>query len=409
MKNGVLKNIIYYYIALHYYFFIPTTITTSKINLIIEGKGGQNILNESFYIDPSKVLINGVEIDSCKKTCEMEKEINNITLIFEEEINSLENMFNGLNNMTFIDLSSFDTSKVTNMHLMFFNCINLKKIKFGKINTSSVQDMSSLFFNCSNLISIDLSHFDTSSVKNMSRMFSHCEIIRSIDASSFITSKVEDMEDMFGYCYKLLTVKVSSFDTSKVKNIKGMFYECNELKYLDLENFTGNSVINLAYMFFQCRSLIFLNLQHFQIYSSSAKTDYAFYGLPEYLIYCINLQAYTYSDCENSCFLGDIKINMERNTCINSCDEKFEFNSLCFEDCPENTHKINYNNKNLCLYEIPENFYLDPDDDIYKECYQNCQKCSVKGNEINNNCDECKEDYIFLNESFVKRKNCFKK
>ena len=72
-------------------------------------------------------MINGAFIDSCNKICQLIDEINNITLYFDEEINSCENMFNNLQNLTFIDLSSFDTSKVTNMHSMFFNYTNLKK------------------------------------------------------------------------------------------------------------------------------------------------------------------------------------------------------------------------------------------------------------------------------------------
>ena len=401
-----IKAFIFYYLVFWYYcFIIPLVSSTSEINLTIEGKGEQIILNELFYIEPSKVLVNGEFIDSCKKCFLLRDDINNITLIFDEEINSCENMFNNLQNMTFIDLSSFDTSKVTNMHSMFFNCTNLKKIIFGKINTSLVQDMSSLFSNCYNLIYIDLSNFITSKVTNMSRMFSHCEIIKSIDASSFNTEKVEDMEDMFGYCYKLVSVNVSSFDTSKVQTMKGMFYDCNELKYLDLENFKGNSLTNMEYMLFECRGLIFLNLKNFQI-QSSTKTDYAFLNIPQNLMLCVGSSADT--DCENPCFQKNIKIDMKQNICINSCGDKFEFNNLCYNDCPENTLKL-LKNKNLCSYEIPENFYLDSDDNVYKQCFETCNKCTIKGNEIYNNCDECKDDFIFLNESFINKNNCFKK
>ena len=32
---------------------------------------------------------------------------------------------------------------------------------------------------------------------------------------------------------------------------------------------------------------------------------------------------------------------------------------------------------------------IDNNDNIYKECYNNCKKCSKLGNETINNCDEC--------------------
>ena len=71
---------------------------------------------------------------------------NNVTLVFEDEINSLENMFYGLINLIKIDLSKFDTSKVTSMKSMFRECENLIQINFGEIETSSVTDMSYLFY-----------------------------------------------------------------------------------------------------------------------------------------------------------------------------------------------------------------------------------------------------------------------
>ena len=54
---------------------------------------------------------------------------------------------------------------------------------------------------------------------------------------------------------------------------------------------------------------------------------------------------------------------------------------------------------------VPENYYLD-EDNIYKECYNTCKKCSESGNESNNNCDKCIDNYLFLNESSVPPKNC---
>ena len=265
--------------------------------------------------------------------------------------------------------------------------------------------MSSLFSNCYKLIYIDLSNFNTSKVTNMSRMFSHCEIIKSIDASSFNTEKVEDMEDMFGYCSILASLNVSSFDTSKVQTMKGMFFDCNELKYLDLENFKGNSLTNIEYILFEFRGLIFLNLKNFQI-QSSTKTDFAFYNIPQNLIFCMGTN--TNSDYENPCFQKKIKIDMEQSICINSCEDKYKFNNLCYYDCPENTVKLR-ENKNLYSYEIPENYYLDSDDNVYMQCYETCNICTIKGNEIYNNCDICKDDFIFLNESFINKNNCFKK
>ena len=98
----------------------------------------------------------------------------------------------------------------------------------------------------------------------------------------------------------------------------------------------------------------------------------------------------------------------KRKKCLESCYEYlFEYNNICYDDCPSGTHKI-YQNRNKCIVNVPENYYLD-DDNIYKECYNNCKKCSKSGNESYNNCDECKEGYMFVNESSVPNKNCMQR
>lgn len=57
--------------------------------------------------------------------------------------------------------------------------------------------MSSMFSNCNSLSSLDVSSFDTSQVTNMSGMFRSISGLSSLDISSFDTSKVTDMSSMF--------------------------------------------------------------------------------------------------------------------------------------------------------------------------------------------------------------------
>ena len=210
-------------------------IKNPEIHLVVRGNGQQLILNELFYKDPIEIYVNNAKQNSIERSYNLPYDLNNVILIFEEGIDSCENMFKDLINLKEIDLSNFDFSKVTKMNYMFRNCNKLEKINFGKINTSSVNDMSYLFLYCKNLLSIDLSHFDTSSVTNMNYIFSGCEKIKALNVSNFNTSNVQEMEDIFSYCYELVSINLSNFDTSKVKIMKGMFYLCKKLKYLDLQ------------------------------------------------------------------------------------------------------------------------------------------------------------------------------
>ena len=144
------------------------------IYLKIIGQGEINIINDTFIYSPSQVIVNGIANENCQKSCSLDNinyDYNNVTIIFNEQIKTCENMFNGLSDILKIDLSYFDTSQVTNMDSMFSGCTNLKNIIFNNINTSLVQNMRQLFNECHNLISLDLSNFDTSLVTNMNLMF----------------------------------------------------------------------------------------------------------------------------------------------------------------------------------------------------------------------------------------------
>jgi len=378
-----------------------------EIKIVIKGKENQNYINSDFYLDPSEVIVNGVTKPSCKKSCSVEEDLNYVTIKFNRLLTSCKSMFEGISNIIEIDLSNLDTSKVTNMEKMFSQCIDLKTINFGDINTTLAESMHELFYNCSLLTSVNLSNFDTSSVTNMASMFSRCESLKFINASSFNTQKVENMFDLFAYCHNLTSVDVSSFKTANVKNFQGIFYQCYEIKYLNLSNFDTSSATNMMYMFSIMKSLRYININSFQI-KDDAQITPLFSSNPPYLSICLNisntmiklneLQSKFY--CNDLCFNENIFIELKSNRCVKNCNEseyKYEYNNFCYEECPDETFAIE--KEYLCLSEIPEGYYLDSDDSFYKKCFISCKTCYEPGDEVNNNCVECKPGYMDLNIS----------
>ena len=81
----------------------------SEINLIIEGQGELDILNNQFRYEPSDFLINGVSKPDCIKSCSFEGGLNNVSIRFENQIESCENMFFGITSIKEVDLSKFDS------------------------------------------------------------------------------------------------------------------------------------------------------------------------------------------------------------------------------------------------------------------------------------------------------------
>ena len=147
-----------------------------------------------------------------------------------------------------IDLSNFDTSKVTDMSAMFYGMSNLTSLNLSNFDTSRVTDMSSMFTFMSNLTTLNLSNFDTSNVTNMDNMFQGLKLT-SLNLSNFNTSKVTDMGYMFVNMPDLTTLNLSNFDTSNVTNMIGMFQNMYSLKILDISNFDISKVESMSYTF----------------------------------------------------------------------------------------------------------------------------------------------------------------
>ena len=80
-----------------------------------------------------------------------------------------------------------------------------------------------------------------------------------------------------------------------------------------------------------------------------------------------------------------------------------------FQECPINTYIILVNGKKICSETISDNYFFDDNEEIYKECYKSCKKCQQPGNVTNNNCNQCNDDYVFLNKTSKIPQNCYSK
>ena len=105
----------------------------------------------------------------------------------------------------------------------------------------------------------------------------------------------------------------------------------------------------------------------------------------------LNKQSNTYELCYERCSSCEEKGNNLNNNC-----------KECLKD--ENNNYIYhfvYTEKGKCISENekPSNTYLDKKTNTYELCYEKCASCEEKGNDLNNNCQECakdeKNEYIF--------------
>ena len=165
------------------------------------------------------------------------------------KVTNMERMFYDCSGLTNLDLSSFDTSKVTSMYEMFYKCSGLTTLDLSSLDTSKVTTIQSMFFGCRGLTELDLSTLDTSNVTNMGSMFEGCSGLTTLDLSSFDTSNVIFMYSMFEGCSGLTSVDLSGLDTGNVTSMDSMFSGCSGLTSLDMRNANFTKVTRYSSMF----------------------------------------------------------------------------------------------------------------------------------------------------------------
>ena len=297
-----------------------------EILLKIKGDGTQKVLSDTFsgsaneiYKGEESLATNSKQIDLGTNSGIVE-----IRLVFNQKLKSCNWMFYYIRNALYIDLSSFDTSEVTDFGYMFYGCNSLTSIVFGQFIISNVKNMANIFEGCKSLVELDLSMFDTNSVTNMASMFSECSNLTSLDLSNFDTKEVQDMEYMFDGCTNLVSLNLSNFEISKVTSMKKMFQNCNNLEYINLAKASPDSSPNL---------------------------DNIFDNVPLNLVICVNnfnsiinklssLTYYSVNCSENWRNSQKKKRVIFDNSYVDTCTgtSKYEFENKCYQECPNSTN-----------------------------------------------------------------------
>ena len=172
----------------------------------------------------------------------------------------------------YADNPYYDTFKLSSSRIMHI-------VGFENIDTSDVENMSYMF--CTDY-DLDLSTWNTSKVTNMQGMFSWCRCNINF-GTNFDTSNVTDMSHMFdNYTYEKLDL--SSFNTYNVKSMNNMF-SSTKMEYLDLSSFDTYNVEDMGEMFagsevetinnpnFRTKPGLSLNLSHMFDTSQIRKID----------------------------------------------------------------------------------------------------------------------------------------
>ena len=288
----------------------------NEIVIIIKGIGKHRFIGENYIQSIKSVYINNTNVNITNNEINLVEYENIIKIeIYLEYVNSLNFLFKNCKNITFIDLSNFNSTSKNGMHGMFEGCTNLESINFSNFDTSNFNNMENLFNGCHNLKSLNLSNFNTSSVVTMNQMFNNCKNLQSLDLSNFNTSNVNKMEKMFCGCENLITLNLSNFDLTQVINMYNIFNDCPNLEMLDLSNSIISINTGLTNFVLTSEKLGYINLTN---------TSFSEEHLCNNILKNINKSIIIYRD-----FIDEITNNSIIKSCYHSCREEFRNNYIC--------------------------------------------------------------------------------
>ena len=225
----------------------------------------------------------------------------NVSSFNTSNVKRMDAMFYGCGGLTSLDVSNFNTSNVVRMTRtvdtvlnyytgyssgeeveipesnklirfgMFAQCSSLTSLDLSSFNTSQVTDMRGLFEGCKKLTSLNVSSFNTSNVKYMDGMFKDCSSLTSLDLTNFNTSNVVSMGTVHRFFYNWGSA--GQYGNYRYEANGGMFENCTGLTSLDLSNSNTSNVTRMYKMFYNCTHLTYLNLSIFDM-SHLEVTDY---------------------------------------------------------------------------------------------------------------------------------------
>jgi surface protein len=207
------------------------------------------------------------------------------------KVTDMSFMFAGQQHLTRLGkLSNWDTSKVTVMSHMFEALASLPDDQLTGLNwnTANVYNMNAMFYGME--LQKDLSfvnNWQTGKVKDMSYMFANDPVLTSLDLSHWDTGQVGTFNAPQDYSFALMFANdtaltsvgdISHWNTANVHSTRYMFTNTKNLTKLDLSGWNTSKLQIAGGMFkgagvqqLNLNNWNFSNLHHFNNYGYSAK------------------------------------------------------------------------------------------------------------------------------------------
>lgn len=209
-------------------------------------------------VDTTEIEITGnVKISSCESLFSGFNKLVKLSLVGlnTSAVTNMSRMFAECKNLESVDISSLDTSNVQDMSYMFTKC-RLAAFDLSELDTSAATSMKGMFYySLSGGKNIDVTSFNTSCVTDMESMFEGCSKTPAISLKGLDASSVTNARDMFSCCSSATVIFLPSFVNADSISCSYMFYKCSSLTTVNSDALSGVSNANMYGQFYGCSSI----------------------------------------------------------------------------------------------------------------------------------------------------------
>ena len=279
----------------------------SFITLKIKQKGNMSVYYSRGCTSPApfpdEIYINEVRQNQVQSYYYFNDTKNIIKLLWKDSIEFAACMFLYCSNITEINLSNFDTSKITYMNYMFYGC--------------------------SLLTSLDLSNFDTSSnSKNFATMFRGCSSLKYINLKNSNIKSNQYQKIFSGISENTMFCGIDNKSDD-------FFNEYNQIINCDNENKCYHKKLN---SFNYNDSCLICGVNYYQKKNDLQNDNSLIYCYKPYDGYYLDINDNIYKKCYSTCKRCDREGNKINHNCIECKDNyKYKINFEVYYNCYKNS------------------------------------------------------------------------